>query len=60
MANSEAVGRIVESSQLPGSFESDPIDCMIVSTARKLNATIVTKDRVIIEYGKKTVKVMAV
>ena len=40
----------IESCLLPGSFHADPADRMIVATARVENATVLTRDRRIIEY----------
>lgn len=42
----------IESCKLPGSFHSDPADRMIVATARIGNATVLTRDRRILDYGK--------
>lgn len=42
----------VESSFLPGEFHSDPADRMIVATARAIGATLYTKDRAILAYGR--------
>lgn len=42
----------VESSRLPGQFHGDPVDRMLVATARSLGATLVTQDDKIIRYGK--------
>ncbi|MEW6353054.1 MAG: type II toxin-antitoxin system VapC family toxin [Pseudomonadota bacterium] len=42
----------VESSRLPGSFHGDPVDRMLVATARHLGATLLTQDDKIIRYGK--------
>ena len=39
------------SSRLPGGFHGDPVDRIIVATARQLGATLVTRDRKIIAYG---------
>lgn len=36
---------------LPGDFHDDPVDRMIVATARILGATLVTRDRDILRYG---------
>ena len=36
---------------LPGSFQDDPADRMIVASARVLGATLVTRDRDILRYG---------
>ena len=41
----------VESARLPGDPPSDPADCMIVATARRLDATLVTRDKYILDYG---------
>ncbi len=41
----------VESTRLPGDPPSDPADCMIVATARRLDATLVTRDKKILDYG---------
>jgi PIN domain nuclease of toxin-antitoxin system len=43
----------VESSRLPGTFHGDPADRIIVSTARIHGATLITRDRNIITYGRK-------
>lgn len=40
----------VESTRLPGSFQSDPADQIIVATARSLNVPIVTSDLRIRKY----------
>ncbi|WP_437825253.1 type II toxin-antitoxin system VapC family toxin [Sorangium sp. So ce1153] len=42
----------VDSVELPGEFHGDPADRMIVATARCRGATLVTRDRAIIDYGK--------
>ena len=42
---------LVESCRLPASFPGDPADQIIVSTARHLGATLVTKDRNIRTYA---------
>ncbi len=41
----------IESCKLPGKFHGDPADRMIVATARIENATILTRDKRILEYG---------
>lgn len=41
----------IESCKLPGKFHSDPADRMIVATARIESATILTRDKRILEYG---------
>ena len=40
------------SCQLPGGFRSDPADQIIVATARITGATLMTRDRRILGYGK--------
>lgn len=40
----------VESTNLPGTFHRDPADQLIVSTARMLNAELVTADSKILSY----------
>jgi PIN domain nuclease of toxin-antitoxin system len=42
-----------ESAHLPGRFIGDPADRLIVSSARILNAELITFDREIIRYGQK-------
>jgi len=41
----------VESCQLPDAFHADPADRMIVATARVTNATLMTRDRQILDYA---------
>ena len=41
----------IKSTQLPGEFHKDPADRMIVATARKLAAPLVTADKRIIAYA---------
>jgi PIN domain nuclease of toxin-antitoxin system len=36
--------------QLPGNFQRDPADQIIVATARQVNAVVVTKDRALRSY----------
>ena len=43
---------LVQSSFLPGQFHKDPMDCILVATARYNNFTLVTSDRAILAYGK--------
>jgi PIN domain nuclease of toxin-antitoxin system len=40
----------IKSTVLPGEFHKDPADRMIVATARKLAAPLVTADEKIIDY----------
>jgi PIN domain nuclease of toxin-antitoxin system len=41
-----------DSTQLPGPIHADPADRIIVATARHLGATLLTRDRKLIEYGR--------
>ena len=51
----------LSSSRLPGSLNGDPADRIIVATARKLDAVLVTKDRQLINYGNQgCVRVLAI
>ncbi len=40
-----------DSTRLPGEFHRDPADRFIVATARQLDATLVTRDGKILQYG---------
>ncbi|MBA3056309.1 MAG: type II toxin-antitoxin system VapC family toxin [Gammaproteobacteria bacterium] len=42
----------VASTQLPSDFHADPADRMIVATARHLGATLVTEDKLILNYSR--------
>ena len=42
----------IDASYLPGDFHSDPMDRLIVATARCLGVPIVTRDRKILGYGE--------
>lgn len=42
----------LDSSRLPDPFHGDPADRMIVSTARKLGARLLTRDQRLIEYAR--------
>ncbi len=42
----------VESCNLPGQFHGDPADRIIVATARNQGATLFSKDKQIVAYGK--------
>lgn len=42
----------LDSSRLPGSFHGDPADRIIVATARRMGARLLTRDHKLIEYGK--------
>ncbi len=51
----------VESSRLPGTFHGDPADRILVATARREGAVLLTRDERILVYGKpKHVQVMEV
>lgn len=41
----------VEAGELPGGFRSDPADQIIVATARITGATLMTRDRRILDYA---------
>src|ERR1043165_1954546 len=43
---------LIASSFLPGSPPRDPMDRILIATARELAATLVTRDRAIIAYGE--------
>jgi PIN domain nuclease of toxin-antitoxin system len=43
---------LIASSYLPGKLPKDPIDRIITATARELGATLMTRDRALLEYGK--------
>lgn len=42
----------IDSTRLPDVFHADPADRILVATARYRNATLVTADRVILEYAR--------
>jgi PIN domain nuclease of toxin-antitoxin system len=43
---------LIESSFLPGNPPRDPADRIMIATARDIGATLVTRDRLLLEYGK--------
>jgi PIN domain nuclease of toxin-antitoxin system len=43
---------LIASSYLPGRPPKDPTDRVIAATARELGATLMTRDRALLEYGK--------
>jgi PIN domain nuclease of toxin-antitoxin system len=43
---------LVASSFLPGHFHKDPMDRVLVETARRFDCTLVTRDHAILAYGK--------
>lgn len=51
---------VIESVSLPGDLHGDPADRLIVATARVIGATLLTKDRRLIEYSRqRRVRVLA-
>ena len=42
---------VIDSCRLPGDFHTDPADRLLVATARRENAVLVTHDRKILDYG---------
>ena len=42
---------LIASSFLPGNLPRDPADRIIAATARDLGATVVTRDRALLDYG---------
>lgn len=43
---------LIASSYLPGVPPKDPMDRIIAATARDLGATLITRDRALLDYGK--------
>jgi len=43
---------LIASSFLPGKPPRDPFDRIIAATARDLGATLITRDRALLDYGK--------
>jgi len=43
---------LIASSYLPGEPPRDPADRIIAATARELGATLITRDRALLDYGK--------
>lgn len=43
---------LIASSYLPGQPPNDPADRILAATARELGATLITRDRALLEYGK--------
>lgn len=43
---------LIASSSLPGRPPRDPFDRIIAATARDLGATLITRDRALLEYGE--------
>ncbi|CDX30663.1 PilT protein-like protein [Mesorhizobium sp. ORS 3359] len=42
---------LVAASHLPGTVHSDPVDRMLIATAREQDLTIITRDRAILAYA---------
>jgi PIN domain nuclease of toxin-antitoxin system len=42
---------LIASSYLPGAPPRDPFDRIIIATARELGATVITRDRALLDYG---------
>jgi PIN domain nuclease of toxin-antitoxin system len=43
---------LIASSYLPGDPPNDPTDRILAATARELGATLITRDRVLLDYGE--------
>ncbi|MGA8028455.1 MAG: type II toxin-antitoxin system VapC family toxin [Bryobacteraceae bacterium] len=43
----------LDSTRLPGSFHGDPVDRILIATARRMGARLLTLDRRLIECGRK-------
>lgn len=43
---------MIDSTRLPGTLHGDPADRMLIATARSLNGTLLTCDRLILDYSK--------
>jgi PIN domain nuclease of toxin-antitoxin system len=43
----------LESTRLPGGLRGDPADQMLVATARRMGARLLTRDKKLIEYGRR-------
>jgi len=51
---------LIDSCFLPGQFQGDPADRIIIATARHFDLTVVTRDRAMLEYaGKGHVRTVA-
>lgn len=42
----------ISSTRLPGVFHGDPADRILIATARETEATLLTADRAILQYGR--------
>lgn len=47
----ERTRTVIDSCHLPGDFHPDPADRLLVATARRENAVLVTHDKKILDYG---------
>lgn len=43
---------LIDASFLPGVIHGDPADRILIATARKLDLTLVTRDRTILDYAR--------
>ena len=43
---------LIASSYLPGKPPNDPADRILIATACELGATLITRDRVLLDYGR--------
>jgi PIN domain nuclease of toxin-antitoxin system len=43
----------VDSTRLPGNMHADPADRILVATARNIGARLMTRDRTLLDYGRK-------
>jgi PIN domain nuclease of toxin-antitoxin system len=43
----------VDSTRLPGDMHADPADRILVATARNIGARLMTRDRTLLDYGRK-------
>ncbi len=47
------IGAALEANSLPGAFHADPVDRLLVATARIRDLTLITEDRGILDYAQK-------
>ena len=47
-----SVAAAVEANRLPGAFHRDPVDRILVATARQMDFTLLTRDDVLLAYAK--------
>jgi PIN domain nuclease of toxin-antitoxin system len=43
---------VIEANRLPGNPHRDPVDRMLIATARKMNLTLLTRDDALLAYAK--------